>query len=303
MSSADPVTKYDTVFFRHINDHLIEMEGSYRLATRQDYLNSLRALGLGDFGYVLWNMPHTAFPKLSAGLPPMTSKEVTIAWTGAEGTVLLDQAMSFVRACSDKYAEITGVSLKNKSILDFGCGYGRYLRLFKYYSDEVYGVDAWDASLEHSRNAGFERDVKKVDEVPQFIPFFREFDFIFSFSVFTHLSMTSTIAALKALRKAAKPGAVLVITIRPIEFWNACVYGGTHLSLSEEEAAQFVAQHDSSGFAYIPNGSDLPPDQVHYGDTSLSLAWLAQHAEGWQVHSCDRSTNDQLQIYVALEAV
>lgn len=44
---------------------------------------------------------------------------------------------------------VTGAGLENKKILDYGCGWGRLLRLMNYYSDpdRVCGVDAMQESL------------------------------------------------------------------------------------------------------------------------------------------------------------
>jgi SAM-dependent methyltransferase len=289
-------------FLAYVNDHLRNIESLESLTSKSDYINKLRDLGLGDFGSVLWSMPHPHYPRLSSALPPMTPSDITITWTGAAGTVLLDQGLSFVRACADKFAELTGQSLHGKKILDFGCGYGRFLRLFSYYTDEVYGVDAWETSLEHSRNSGFEHKVKKIDEVATSIPFSFQFDFIFAFSIFTHLSKVSSIAALRTLRQVAKTGTVLVITIRPVEFWQICVQGATHLPLTASEASQLIEDHNKLGFSYKPNNSNLPASEVHYGDTSLTLEWLQRNATGWKLGGIDRSINDPFQIYVALEA-
>jgi SAM-dependent methyltransferase len=292
-----------TPFFGHVADTLAVIDDAPTAFSTISTMKKLRQLGLGDFGHVLWNMPCERYPKLSEMLPAMSPREVTLAWTGAEGNTLLDIGLGFVRSCADKYAEIAGQSLHGKTILDFGCGYGRFLRLFNYYSDNVFGVDAWEHSLDHCRTAGYGGMVMKIDEVATTIPFGHKFDLMTAFSVFTHLSEVSTIAALKALRGAARPGAVLVITIRPVEFWRFCHVGATHLELTEAEVTQMVAAHEREGFAYYPNNSDDPDREVHYGDTSMTLEWLAAHAPGWAFRGCDRSINDQLQTYVFLQAV
>src|SRR5690606_1155099 len=114
--------------------------------------------------------------------------------------------------------------------------------LFSYYTDDIFGVDAWEVSLVHSRDAGFADKVFKSDEVPNSFPFKEPFDFLFSFSVFTHLSEKATIASLNALRGAAKTGAVLAITIRPIEFWTMSSQGKTHLKTSLSETNKLIEE-------------------------------------------------------------
>jgi SAM-dependent methyltransferase len=304
LETTPPAPVKTSIFQSHVFDHLQKMENSSLVNSKENCIRELRNLGIGDFGTVLWNMPDADFPKLSSLLPPMTSAEITQMWTGATGDTLLDQALSFVRACSAQYAEITGESLIDKRILDFGCGYGRYLRLFSYYTDSVYGVDAWQNSLVHSAEAGFGDVIGQVDAVVETIPFDFKFDFLFAFSIFTHLSEASTVAALKALRKAARPGAVLIITIRPVEFWQLCAEGRSHVLLTEQEVQGLVEAHTTSGFAYYPYVNEHEPDsELHYGDTSLTLDWLLSKVDGWEFCGFDRSINDPLQRYIAFKAV
>lgn len=266
-----------------------------------DGFEAIRPLGLEDAGRVLWDMPLHKYPRLSKVLPPMTPSDITIHWAGAAGHDLLQKSVSFVRSCAANYTEITGHSLVGKRIIDFGCGYGRFLRLFSMYSDDVYGVDAWEVSLEHSRAAGFGDRIALSAAVPSELVFVG-FDFLFAFSIFTHLSETATISALKALRKSAVDGAVLAITTRPVEFWETAAQHGTHLKADQVPVSKLVADHQSSGFAFYVEGMEDTEGQ-HYGDTSLSTDWLREHAIGWRIEKFDRSLNDPMQRYVFLRAV
>lgn len=289
------------MFPEHVDDILREIPAG-SLGTRAEAFAAIRKLGLEDFGNVLWKMPTAKYPELSKKLPPMAGDEITKRWTGSSGVVLLQQSVSFVRACSDNYTALTNQTLRDKMILDFGCGYGRFLRLFTFYSDHVLGVDAWEKSIDLCRAAGFEDRVKKSDEVPNEIPFSSPFDFMFAFSIFTHLSEKSAVASLKALRAACKPGGILCVTIRPVEYWEFAANGS--LSSMKDIARSKIGEHKTNGFAYIPHripGKD--PAEVHYGDTSMTLEWLLARAPGWEFETMDRSINDSLQRYVFLRAV
>lgn len=287
------------MFPEHIYDRIkaAEAEG---VSSRAQAYAALRPLGLEDFGWVLWNTPLSGFPALSAQLPLMASEEVTKRWTGAVGRVLLEQSVSFVRSCAQNYASHTGKTLDGKKILDFGCGYGRFLRLFSYFTDQLVGVDAWDKSLQHCRDAGLGDLVSLSDEAPESLPVENGFDFIFSFSVFTHLSEKSTRLCLSSLRKVISPDGLLVITVRPVEFWSHAAKGS--LSDRTEEVRVARDEHYRSGFAFVPQLSAGSRAQ-HYGDSSLTLDWLSSEIDGWEIVAVDRALNDSLQRYVFLRPV
>ncbi|MDT9179481.1 MAG: class I SAM-dependent methyltransferase [Limnospira sp. PMC 1238.20] len=141
-----------------VSQELYRIENSIRDYTSRDQLfEELRCcLGLDDFGMLLWSMPNAAYPKMSKILPKMATNEVQLQWTGSSGTDLLKQTTSFVRSVAHNFCKFSGNTLDNKSILDFGCGYGRIARLMYYFtnSDNLFGVDPWDRSIEICRSDG-----------------------------------------------------------------------------------------------------------------------------------------------------
>src|SRR5690349_14500534 len=97
-------------------------------------LDRLRELCLDDFGEFMFGLPFADFPNLSSVLPGMASEEVQRNWTGNSGLALLQQTTGFVRSVSYNYDKLLGNHLAERTILDFGCGYGRILRLMYYFS-------------------------------------------------------------------------------------------------------------------------------------------------------------------------
>lgn len=283
-----------------IKDHLAVVETAGQVVDRQSAFNAIRPLGLADFATVLWNSPLKDFPKLSQHLPPMTAANVTEEWTGSSGDRLLDQSLSFVQAVALNYITLTEKPLNGARILDYGCGYGRFLRLFSYFSDQVWGVDAWESSLDHSRAAGFADRVKKIDPIPTGLPFDQPFDLMFAFSIFTHLSQSTTIGALAAMRTAIAQDGVLCITIRPEEYWAGHFQ---RLNASSANTDHFVAAHRRDGFAFFPHSGRAEDPNVHYGDTSFTLEWLQANAPGWRIAAVDRAPNDAMQRYIFLQPI
>lgn len=279
-----------------VREILSAIEQDAGIDDRQKAFAALRPLGLGDFGAVLWSMPMEEFPRLSSMLPPMSADDVQKKWTGNAGQTVLEQGQAFVRSVSENYTASTGQTLRGRKILDFGCGYGRFLRLFRYYSDEAWGVDPGDEALEHCRAAGFGGEVRKSEMVPSKLPLDTDFDLGVAFSVFTHLSERCALACLSALRKSIRQGGVLCITIRPIEFWDI------QERLRPGQAAKFRAMrsdHNRRGFAFQVGNTG----SEDFGKTSITLEWIQRHAKGWEIVGSDRALSDAMQRYVFLRAI
>ncbi len=283
-----------------VQDFLATVEAEVKPASRDAALAALRPLGLTDFATALWASPLTEYRLLAQHLPPMSPPEVQARWTGSQGTKLLSQSLSFVQSCSENYTALTGKTLQDARILDFGCGYARFLRLFSYYSDDVFGCDAWEASLDQSRDAGFGDRVRKSDSLPQSLPFADPFDFAFAFSVFTHLNEHATRLCLRALRGVVKTGGVLCITIRPPDYWKGRFAAR---KTANETLQHFLATHEQRGFAFLPHAAKPDDPANSYGDSSMTPERLSELAEGWKIVAFDRAMDDPMQRYVFLQAI
>lgn len=115
----------------HIRKQLELIEHS-QCSDRSNAIKELQRLGLGDFVVALSVMPNKDYPRLSSLLPQMVSADITNQWTGADPMEVMKQGVSFARACSENYVNITNASLVGKRIHDFACGYGRFMRIFSY---------------------------------------------------------------------------------------------------------------------------------------------------------------------------
>jgi len=121
----------------------------------ENTLAMLRTLTLDEFGELLLTLPNEEFPHLSSILPSATPDEVQVEWTGSCGVTLLRQSVSFLNFVAAAYTEFSGRPLRNVNVLDFGCGWGRLLRLLAFYNNPEFnfGCDAWPVSLDHARQS------------------------------------------------------------------------------------------------------------------------------------------------------
>ena len=268
-------------------------------STRTDALTKLRELGLSDFGLLLLTIPNPDFPKLSALLPRMAKEEVQTSWTGCAGVELLTQTVDFVRSLSYNFVRWTGRSLENSNILDFGCGYGRITRLMYYFANEdhVFGVDPWDKSIEICHADGLTTNFLQSDYLPSTLPVPRaDFDLIYAFSVFTHLSERATVVCLNTLADYVKPDGLIAITIRPVEYWDVDP-NAVRLGLSNQQKET----HNQTGFSFLPHDRPAVDGDITYGDTSIRLDWLRNVFPKLKIVGIDRSLSDPTQLYVFLQ--
>lgn len=270
-----------------------------RSETQNEALAILRQLPLGHFGWLLWDMPTQELPNLSKLLPQMAAVEDQNLWTGTNGYPLLTISVSFIHVVGREYHRLTGRSLNDQRILDYGSGWGRFLRLMARYTapDNIWGVDPWDRSIEVCKQDRVWGHCSRSDYLPDTLPVEGKFDFAFAFSVFTHTSDTATRTALAAIRKSMRPDGILAITIRPIEYWDLATR-----FIDTLPTDQLKASHRETGFAFEPHPAG-PSVEQHYGDTSMSLEWLAQAAPSWEIASHEFTIDDPYQLVVFLRPV
>ena len=130
------------------------------------------------------------------------------------------------------------------------------------------------------------------DNLPTALPFNGKFDLIYAFSVFTHLSERATNAALGTLQKQLSDDGLLVITIRPVEYWSF------DKNVNEVEAEQLMSLHNRAGFAFRPH---INRADVTFGDTSLSLEYIQRNFPALRVAKIERTQLDPYQLLVFLK--
>ena len=277
----------------YFQDQLQEIERKLATALPAEVPGLFEGIPIDVFGSLLLNTP-AAYPNIRAFLPSMPTEEVQRNWAGADSYTLMVQSLAAIRAIVPRYGQLTGRDIRHASILDFGCGWGRLTRLlYKYTSTEnLYGVDPWESSLEEARKLRLRIHLAKSEEVPTQLPFDRKFDLIFAFSIFTHLSEKTAHAVMKALRVGIADQGILIITIRPVDYW--------HFVDREKVVPIILEQHATKGFAFRPHNRAPIGGDVTFGDTSMTLEYIRKNFPAWTIAGVDWSMNDPFQILVSL---
>lgn len=239
------------------------------------------------------------YPRLGSLLPAMPPEQVQRHWTGGSGEMLMAQSCAFVKSMVGKFDEVTGKDIASSLILDYGCGWGRLCRLMLKYAPaaNIWGVDPWDESIRVCREYGVPVNLAISDYVPESLPVSgARFDLLFAFSIFTHLSENTALKVVDTLRGHAGDDALLVVTIRPPEYWRI------HKRLPAGiDAAGLMADHESKGFAFVAHNRAPINGEITYGDASMSLEYMQRSWKGWEILGTAAHRIDPYQLVVFLQ--
>ncbi|WP_321785084.1 class I SAM-dependent methyltransferase [Burkholderia pyrrocinia] len=259
---------------------------------------ALRSMPIDVVADLLNHVP-PEYADVRAAIPSMAPDDVQISWTGSSGYPLLMQSCAFVRALESGYRRLNDRGLDDAQILDFGCGWGRLIRLmYKFTAPEnIYGCDPWARSIELCRESNVRANLSVSDYLPSSLPFAdATFDLIYSFSVFTHLSERAATAAISACRKSIKKDGMMVITVRPLSYWD--YHDEAQNKVDREQMKQ---DHAARGFAYTPHDRQAIDGDITYGDTSISLDYIRTNWQDWKVAGTDYFLQDPFQMLVFLK--
>jgi SAM-dependent methyltransferase len=155
-------------------------------------------------------------------------------WSGRESVRELERTLAIVGRSLDSFG----------SILDFGCGCGRMLLWLEHLgrARALYGTDIDGEAIEWCRhNIPWAR--VSVNEVEPPLPFGDgAFDLVFNHSVFTHVDERRQDMWLSELRRVARPGAMIVLSV--------------HGEVALPEGAWALRDRlEQDGIAYLDNSS------------------------------------------------
>jgi len=279
---------------KHINENLRAIDEVILQTRPIDIPKLFDGIPLDVFGR-LYLDKQIKYPNLSAFMPPMPPDADQDLWTGNHGIILLIQSMAFIESMLSGYRIFTARDIRDAHVLDFGCGWGRLIRLlYKYVSSEqIYGVDSWDKSIENCKKYNVKANFAISEYVPSGLPFDRKFDLIFAFSVFTHLSEKTFEASLLTLRKHISDNGLLVITIRPKNYWLFHERG----RLTEK----MLPLHEKMGFAFTPHNAPAINGEITFGDTSVSKDYIQDKFPQWKIVGSTVNLEDPFQTLLFLQ--
>lgn len=201
------------------------------------------------------------------GMPRWPDEKLQKGYTGTCGVDLLRRAFQFIDMLENDGAFVPGWKG-----LDYGCGWGRMasVMLSKAGPSQLDLCDAWPKTLSIISGLGYSNRVFAVSELLEQgeIPA-NTYDFILSFSVFTHLSPTAFKQNIPVLVTALKPGGRLYFTVRHDEFIE---------HKYAEKGGQYRQELGRAGVLFIDSGGNLGTEAV-FGDTVVTADYLGSLIE------------------------
>jgi hypothetical protein len=225
-------------------------------------------------------------------------------FVGSSNEIALREASKFYSFVKSNAQSLGAPISEDSVLLDFGCGWGRFLRFFwrDLPADQIFGVDVDPVILSECRKSGIQAHLQRIEPLGKLSLPDRSVSQIIAYSVFTHLPEYVHHHWLDELARVAKPGCVFVCTTEPRRFldfvarippkppsqWHAAL----RHAAGDIEAKK--RQFDAGQFVFIPTGGGDFRDRTVYGDAvippdyikriwSKRFAVRSYHEEGfWQ---------------------
>lgn len=189
-------------------------------------------------------------------LPGFASETLQRNTVGSAGQQALHEGQLFYGLIK-KYTGQLGAPLRPDSrILDFGCGWGRYLRYFlkDTLASNLYGVDVDPMMTDACKQSFPYGDFTTVQPLPPTGFPNGQFDLIFAYSVFSHLSAPAADAWIEEFSRLLAPGGLLIVTTQGRDFVSYCQQIRDSIALTGTVQHPW---HENLAKAFVDSGACL----------------------------------------------
>ncbi len=219
-------------------------------------------------------------------LPGFPPESLQRQFVGSAGVDTLREAFQFYRTVKGYSARERRPIAANDRILDFGCGWGRMVRLFlkDVLAGNIVGVDV-DPDVVAICKATFPYGTfRVVPPVPPTDLPAGHFDIAYAYSVFSHLNEPTHLQWVRELARILKPGGLLLVTTQGRNFIHFCasirlqgnLESGWHQALArsftDPDAA--LAAYDRGEFLHEPTGGGDHRPASFYGETLIPRGYV-----------------------------
>ena len=271
-------------FFRSRKSHPATLDRLLRSGTSRTPVELFRDVD-EDFWLWCFTEGYRIDERLRALLPSFPPEEVQCRFTGAAGDATIREAFQFYSIVKKLHREHGRSPLV--SVLDFGCGWGRIIRLFSrdIEAERLWGVDCMAPAIEICSDTNRHARFDLIAPFPPTSLPNDTFDVVYAYSVFSHLSEEAHLAWLSEFRRVLKPGGILVVTTRPREFILDCARmreaidrpfwtAGPAMSFLDTNNA--LDRYDRGEFLFEPVGGGDVLAASFFGETCIPRRYVVE---------------------------
>lgn len=270
-----------------------KMQGALALVKARVAVATGRVAQDRVFGHVsddVWfSINTTAYRRydvLRAVLPSLPDAQMQRNFIGSDGDRALAEAFGAYRLIRHLAASCGRPVTRETRILDFGCGFGRTIRFFMRDVPRAHlqGVDVMPRAVDLSRKTNPWLTFTLIPGLPPSGLPAGQFDLIYLYSVFSHLSEDAHNRWLTELHRLLSPGGLLFATTWDRNYIERCERArlggdttGTHgRSLTAfEGAAECLERYDRGEYCHTPGE---PSDFLqNYGETCIPEKYVRRH--------------------------
>jgi SAM-dependent methyltransferase len=217
-------------------------------------------------------------------LPALPDSQTQAAFVGRSDDAAIRDGFNIYRTFKSLASRHGRPLLPASSVLDFGCGWGRILRLFlrDVAPGNLHGVDVMPLALELCRNTNPWANFSAVSVLPPADLPSDTFDLVYLYSVFSHLSEDAHEKWLTEFRRVLKPGGLLMASTRPREYIVSCDTSrkrgfGVHTAAMRAFVGkdEWLARYDRGEFCHSAvgdGGGSL--NETFFGETCIPEAYV-----------------------------
>ncbi|MDT9179482.1 MAG: class I SAM-dependent methyltransferase [Limnospira sp. PMC 1238.20] len=220
--------------------------------------------------------------------PKFPPDSIQAQFVGSSGENSLREAYRFYDFFKNEATKAGAIINKNSTILDFGTGWGRFLRFFwKDVSENgLHGVDIDPSIIELCRSLGVPGNLQTIDPLGSLPYSDSSLDFILAYSVFTHLPENVHLHWMQEFKRVVRSGGIVAITIEPRRFLefvaglkNQTPENAWHAGLQKfsDYAEQSIPLYDSGDLVYLPTGGGAFREPNVYGDAVCPVSFLEKN--------------------------
>ena len=154
----------------------------------------------------------------------LPSEQTQSDFTGLSKQQTFVQALAYLDLCKRRAIEQSRPFNRDNAnmVLDFGCGWGRITQLLALYfkPEHIVGCDVLEQAIAEVVRNGVQATFHQVEPWPPSGFKDDSMDFIFSYSVFSHLSEDNSYSWIREFYRILRPGGIAFLTTRHRDFFN-----------------------------------------------------------------------------------